>query len=437
MVNRTYQSFRLPHNAGNIQGTLLRYARQHFDTAVFLNSNGYTMDKYGAFPWFFAIGVDDVFVGKEHDVFNELKIFVDNHDDYLFGLFSYDLKNQLENLSSRNPDYIGMPVCHFFRPVILVIPEKEGLQIGTLPGHGAFSDPGHVFSEMMKVPERKKQPARTIHIGQRIGKERYLKHLRDIKAHIQAGDIYEMNYCIEFFAEGATIDPVDLYDALNRMSQTPFSCFYMVDERYLVCASPERFLRKQGTTLISQPIKGTSPRGESPEEDFRLKQWLHADPKEQSENVMIVDLVRNDLSRTAQKDSVKVEELYGIYSFPQVHQMISTISSRIHPDCHYLDAIKNAFPMGSMTGAPKHRAMQLIDHYEDSRRGIYSGAVGYISPEKNFDFNVVIRSIVYNEKKQYLSYMAGSAITIGSDPQNEYDECLLKARAMRKAVAES
>ncbi len=435
MSIRTYQSFRLPHDAGDIQGNLLRFARQHFDTAVFLNSNGYAGDQYTAFPWIFAMGADDHFVGKERNVFEDLKTFADGYDDWLFGSFTYDLKNQLEHLCSKNPDHIGMPVCHFFLPVVLVMPCREGLRIGTLPGHGLFSDPEHVYAEIMKVPiEQDRQPPVTIQIKQRVSKKCYLKHLKAINEHIQAGTIYEMNYCIEFFAEGAVIDPVALYDSLNSISQSPFSCFYMADDKYLVCASPERFLRKQGAKLISQPIKGTSPRGDSPEADCRMKQWLVADPKERSENVMIVDLVRNDLSRTAQKDSVKVEELYGVYSFRQVHQMISTVTSRIHPDCHYLDVIKNAFPMGSMTGAPKHRAMQLIDRYEDSRRGLYSGAVGYISPEKDFDFNVVIRSVLYNAKKQYLSYMAGSAITIGSDPEKEYEECLLKARAMGKAV---
>ncbi|MGM0572458.1 MAG: chorismate-binding protein, partial [Bacteroidota bacterium] len=165
-----------------------------------------------------------------------------------------------------------------------------------------------------------------------------------------------------------------------------------------------------------------------------LRKTLAADPKERSENVMIVDLVRNDLSRTAQKDSVKVEELFGVYAFQQVHQMISTVTSRLDPGVHYLDAIKKAFPMGSMTGAPKYRAMQLIDHYEDSCRGIYSGSVGYISPEKDFDFNVVIRSIVYNQINKYLSYTAGGAITAASIPEKEYEECLLKAKAMEKAL---
>ncbi len=430
MSQRIFQSYKVSGAGGIIHKNLLHRARQHFNTAVFLNSNGYNADKYGSLPWVYGLGAHEAYVGKQKNVFRDLKGFADKHEDWLFGFFSYELKNQLEKLSSKNTDHAGWPVCHFFRPQVLIMPEPNGIRIGTLPGHPIFADPDRVFNMILKAKPLQQSPGNPVKIQARVDKARYLGQLKAIKEHIQAGDVYEMNYCIEFFSEGANIDPVMVYDALNNVSETPFSCFYMVDEKYLMCASPERFLRKQGAKLISQPIKGTSARGMNKEEDLRLRQELFDDPKERSENVMIVDLVRNDLSRTAVKDSVRVEELFGIYPFRQVNQMISTITSRLHPDCHYLDAIENAFPMGSMTGAPKYRAMQLIDAYEDSCRGLYSGAVGYISPEKNFDFNVVIRSILYNAKNQYLSYMAGSAITIGSDPLREYEESLLKARAM-------
>jgi len=189
-------------------------------------------------------------------------------------------------------------------------------------------------------------------------------------------------------------------------------------------------MKKTGNTIISQPIKGTIKRSVNTQEDEKLKEKLFNDPKERAENVMIVDLVRNDLSRTAKKQSVKVEELYGIYSFKHVHQMISTIKSEIEPETDIVEVIKNAFPMGSMTGAPKVRAMQLIEKFERTKRGLYSGAFGYFSPENDFDFNVVIRSLLYNETKKYVSFTVGGAITSLANAKDEYNECLVKATAL-------
>ncbi len=399
-----------------------------------LNSNGHQRDQYSSFPWVFAMGVHKMFEAREKDAFEGLKRFSDAQDDWIFGYFSYDLKNQLESLTSKNPDQWGLPLCQFFTPVILIIHDTHGIRIGTVSGYGSYSDVDKVADALKQSPRASAAENYDFPIKARVDKKRYLEQLEAIKDHIQAGDIYEVNYCMEFFAEGANIHPVRVYEALNQVSEAPFSCFFQHDDFFLLGSSPERFMKKQGHKLISQPIKGTAPRGRDEAEDFRVRQALYEDTKERSENVMIVDLVRNDLSRTAVKDSVRVEELYGVYPFRQVNQMISTVSSRLHPDHHYLDAIRLAFPMGSMTGAPKIRAMQLIDHYEDTRRGLYSGSVGYISPEKNFDFNVVIRSILYDRARRFMSFMAGSAITIGSKPEREYEECLLKARAMAQVT---
>lgn len=435
MDTRNFRFFPVKTVNDDIIEQLLRWSVHCFDTAVLLNSNSHQGDRYGVLPWVMAAGAHEELVGRNYGVFDDLKEFADACQDWLFGCFSYELKNQVEKLQSKNPDHIKLPLCHFFRPVVLVMPVRNGLQIGTLPGHGIFSDPASVFDMITGTDYLNGLPAGSPPaIRQRVSKSHYLNRVEAIKNHIQRGDIYEMNYCIEFFSDNALIDPVSVYQHLNRTSAAPFSGFYSFNNTTLMCASPERFLRKQGNKIISQPIKGTCRRGDDPVEDDRLKEFLRHDPKERSENVMIVDLVRNDLSRTAQKDSVRVEELYGVYSFRQVHQMVSTVTARLDPGCHYIDAIRNAFPMGSMTGAPKIRAMQLIDKYEDSCRGLYSGAIGYINPEKDFDFNVVIRSILYNKKKKYLSYMAGSAITIGSQPEREYRECLLKAKALGEAV---
>ncbi|MEO5675183.1 MAG: anthranilate synthase component I family protein, partial [Chitinophagales bacterium] len=217
-------------------------------------------------------------------------------------------------------------------------------------------------------------------------------------------------------------------------SPAPLACFLKHGEKFLLSASPERFLKKESRKIISQPMKGTISRSNHAESDEHAKELLGTDEKEKAENVMIVDLVRNDLARSAVAGSVSVEELFGIYSFPRVHQMISTVSATLRNDVHFTEAIRNAFPMGSMTGAPKVMAMQLIDKYEKVKRGLFSGSAGYITPGGDFDFNVVIRSLLYNRESRYLSFQTGSAITHDCNPEKEYEECLLKAQAIMSTL---
>jgi para-aminobenzoate synthetase component 1 len=261
----------------------------------------------------------------------------------------------------------------------------------------------------------------------RTSKERYISQVEKLKSYIQRGDIYEVNYCQEFFAENVELDfPLDTYFKLNHITKAPFSTFLQTDKHAIFCGSPERYMKKTGDRLLSQPIKGTAPRGIDDQADEALKQHLQNDPKERSENIMIVDLVRNDLSRVAKKGSVHVSELYGIHTFETVHQMISTIECEVEKEVTFLDILNASFPMGSMTGAPKVEAMKIIDETEDFNRGIYSGSIGYITPSGDFDFNVVIRSLIYNREKKYLSCAVGGAITILSDPEKEYEECQTK-----------
>jgi len=262
-----------------------------------------------------------------------------------------------------------------------------------------------------------------------------VRNVAEIQKHIQRGDVYELNYCVEFFSENCSIDMVEAWMEMNEFSPMPFSCFVKWKDKFLACASPERFLAKRNQKIISQPIKGTARRGNNADEDKIIVDRLRHDPKERAENVMIVDLVRNDLGRTAMRNSVVVEDLFGVYTFRNLHQMISTVVSEVAPSISAVDIIKGAFPMGSMTGAPKIRAMELIEKFENTKRGLYSGAVGYFSPTGDFDFNVVIRSLQYNASSKYLSFMVGSAITAKSDPEKEYDECLLKAEAMLRVLA--
>ena len=250
-----------------------------------------------------------------------------------------------------------------------------------------------IFATNIHIAENNKETD-DVKIKLRIHKDEYYNKIQKVLNHIHRGDIYEANFCQEFYAENNVINPLEVYNKLNAISQPPFATFLKSNNNYLLSASPERYIKKEVQKVISQPIKGTAKRSENQKEDELLKSTLSKDNKERSENIMIVDLVRNDLSKTAERGSVKVEELCKVYSFMQVHQMISTITSKVLEDVHPVDIIKTTFPMGSMTGAPKISAMKIIEDLEATKRGLYSGAVGYFSPEGDFDFNVVIRSIL-------------------------------------------
>lgn len=418
----------------DFKSNLLSWASR-FESVCYLNSNTLSNNSskdYSSFECIVAVDSIDEIIIDTKEAFVSLKNFHNRKNDWLFGFFSYDLKNEIEDLTSENFDGIKMPVMHFFQPKFIFIIKRDEVRIDYLEELSDREELNTLFEQVNSLEPgvHPECPGFGIRLKNRISKEQYLASVHKLKKHIKHGDIYEVNFCQEFYAEGAKIDPLQAYLHLNEISQSPFSCFYRLNDKYLMCASPERFIKKTGQKLISQPIKGTIKRGATREEDEKLMGDLLNSPKERSENVMIVDLVRNDLSRTAKKGSVKVEELYGIYSFKQVHQMISTISSELRDDIHFVDAIQSAFPMGSMTGAPKIRAMELIEQYESTKRGLYSGAVGYITPEGDFDFNVVIRSILYNSTEKYVSFMAGGAITDKSLPEKEYEECLLKAKAM-------
>ena len=366
--------------------------------------------------------------------FPQLEQFRNETKDWIFGYLAYDLKNEVEELTSSHPDHIGFPDLHFFQPEWVFFFQEDNMVVAYLESHRSQADVENLIKEIQGLPLPEPKPYHGPKLTPRISKSEYLDKIRALKRHIRLGDIYEVNFCQEFFAEQTELDPFDTYARLNEVSPTPFSTFYRCEDRFLMAASPERFLKKEGQKLWSQPIKGTVRRDPDPSADLQLKEWLRNNPKDRSENVMIVDLVRNDLSRTAAKGSVKVEELFGIYSFPQVHQMISTVSSELRKDLSPVDAIREAFPMGSMTGAPKVRAMQLIEDYEVNRRGLYSGAVGYFSPEGDFDFNVVIRGLLYQASEKYLSLQVGGAIIDLSDPEMEYEECLVKAEALFKTL---
>jgi len=383
----------------------------------------------------FAVdSLTEIVVQEGTDGFEELKHYYNQHKDWLFGYLSYDLKNEIEDLESNNPDFVGLPLLHFFQPRFLFQIGPKQITVSYPTDLYAPTEIDAIFDDIRHHETVPPVAPPALKVHPRISKEKYLTTIAQLKKHIHEGDIYEINFCQEFFAKNAPIEPTSTYERLFEISPTPFSCYYRKDHHHLMCGSPERFLRKRGNTILSQPIKGTAPRGKTKAEDHALREALRHSKKDRSENVMIVDLVRNDLSRTAKKGTVQVDELFGIYTFPQVHQMISTVSSQLREDIHFIDAIKAAFPMGSMTGAPKIRAMELIETYESSKRGLYSGSVGYISPEGDFDLNVVIRSILYNAVDEYLSFIVGGAIIDQSNAESEYEECLLKASAILKTL---
>ena len=410
---------------------LLEWSRQ-FRELIWLDSNKHR-DPYGNFDCLLAVDAASKISLNYSGAFEALADYYNRVDDWIFGYLAYDLKNDLEPLTSMNEDGLFFPDLQFFQPK-KIIRLKNGLAefIYLSEFHSEIDSD---FRSILTCSFHNKQIFQSSgKIGKKLLKDQYLQKVNRLLQHIRRGDIYEVNFCQEFFVDNAIIDPWFTFSRLNDISRPPFASFLKFDEHYALCASPERFLLKQGKFVVSQPIKGTAQRASDQEMDRALKISLSTDAKEKAENTMIVDLVRNDLSKNAIRGSVRVEELCSVYSFKQVHQMISTVSSRVPYSIHPVEILKDCFPMGSMTGAPKISAMKLIEQYEETKRGVYSGAIGYIDPQGNFDFNVVIRSILYNGKRKYLSFSVGSAITALANPEQEYQECLLKAKAMRQVI---
>jgi para-aminobenzoate synthetase component I len=401
-----------------------------FNTCCFLDNQEYASENH-SYECIVAAGEKNALRVSAGFAFEQLKKFSREQNDWLFGHFSFELKSETEDSFSNLPDFVQFPDLFFFVPEIILVITANEISIGSPENnhedilddivHGSYN--------------RKKISSGQTNIQNRITKDYYLETVRHLLKHILRGDCYEINFCQEFFVESVTIDPYELYGNLRKVSPSPFSAFYKTGEKFLLCASPERYLKREGDKIISQPIKGTAARDHRDKNhDQILREELAASEKDQTENVMVVDLVRNDLSKICEKDSVRVTELFGIYSFAQVHQMISTIVGKPRKDVYWTDMIAGTFPMGSMTGAPKRRVLELIGQYEKTKRGLFSGAVGYVKPNQDFDFNVVIRSLLYNRSDQYLAYFAGSGITANSDPEKEYEECLLKVAAFESII---
>ena len=398
---------------------MLNWANQ-FSIFCFLDSNNY-QDSQSSFDWMLAVDATQSFVSNDSDFFSSLKEFSVNNPEWIFGHINYP---------SARKDSIAFPDAFFFVPKIILQLKANELSIQTT------DNAKNIFEEINNESSGLKKAVQSeIKVSQLLTKEKYTDIIQSLRKHIQRGDCYEINFCQEFIADNADLNPTALYFELCKVSPNPFSALYKLNNKFCVCASPERFLKKSGNKVLSQPIKGTSKRNlQDTAKDEELKTALLNSKKERSENVMIVDLVRNDLSRICKKGSVKVTELFGIYSFPQVHQMISTIEGEVDEQIHWTEIIDVCFPMGSMTGAPKKRVMELIEQYEASPRGLFSGTIGYVTPDGDFDFNVVIRSLFYDDEKKHLSFNAGGGITFNSNAEDEYEESLIKTNAIRKIL---
>ena len=427
---RTKQIYN-PENAADFKNQLLIWSQQ-FDEVIWLDSNQYEQ-QYSSYDAILAVEAFTSIQTDYHDGFEKLKEYQTLANDWVFGYLTYDLKNDVEALKSQNTDGLEFPDLSFFQPKKIFLFKDNQVEIQYLKfvDDEIQTDLEDILNtqEVVTNPEEN-----NIKIKLKIHKDEYFEKVNTLLNHIHSGDIYEANFCQEFYAENTQISPLETYNKLNAISKPPFAAFVKLYDKFALSASPEHYIKKESQHLISQPIKGTAKRSLDKTEDNELKNNLIADEKERSENIMIVDLVRNDLSKTATKGSVKVEELCKIYTFDQVHQMISTVTSEVKPETHPVDILKSTFPMGSMTGAPKISAMKIIEKLEATKRGLYSGAIGYFTPENDFDFNVVIRTILYNATQKYVSYSVGGAITAKSDPLKEYEECLVKAKAMRTVL---
>jgi len=427
--SRNSHRFTIDNLAGFKDRLLAFYAQETY--VVLLDSNEAASTNIQCLC---AIGAIDVLSCNAGNAFERLGVFQAEHQDWMFGYLGYDLKNELEPLASENPDALQFPDLQFFIPELV-------MEIGTAEViiHSYVEDPGDLEELIQQILQQEVGPMGEFPKQAKLiatdAKPEYLQKAQSFLSHIQRGDMYEANLCTEFHAQPVDIDPIRAFKDLNGSSLPPFAAFARFGSHYIISASPERYLKKKGNDLLSQPIKGTAARSQDLATDQQLKQELLANQKERSENVMIVDLVRNDLSRVATRGSVEVSELFGLYSFPQVHHLISSITASLHPQYTGVDALKATFPMGSMTGAPKISAMKIIEETESFKRGVYSGAVGYFNPQGDFDFNVVIRTLLYHADNRLVSLSVGSAITATAIPEMEYEECLVKAGALMKVLA--
>ena len=401
-----------PFQKDQIVPVLLHWASQKFDFLAFFEGNGHS---YPQSPF------DNLFFAGNKEL-SEKDLFDNSPGREKVGILGYDFKNQVEALKSEDPEFFPLPDLCFFEPELSIRVAEEGF-------YSKNQVPDSWINELdaFTLPDAGNL---TCTVTPQISRETYLEKIKILQDEIREGNTYEANFCQAYSGEFDSWDPVSAYFKLNELSKMPFSGFFKAKNQWLISASPERFLKKEGRRLIAQPIKGTIHRGTNEHEDVGNRQALLASKKERAENLMITDLTRNDLARVSKTSSVRVEELFGVYALPRVFQMISTVSSEIRPDTTFEEIIHATFPMGSMTGAPKISTMKIIEREESFRRGWFSGAFGWINEAGDFDFSVIIRSVIADLEVKKLYFGVGSAITIDATPTQEYEECALKAQAI-------
>ncbi len=380
---------------------------QHFPFACYLNGHSYVLP-YGPFPEVLAVGNKPVL---EEEIFKT--------PERCFGFFGYDHSFSQQGKNKNEAIQTGFPKAAFFEAACQIqFFEKEIVIRASLPDD--------VWNEIQTTPAFLDESLISSPFKAETSKDEYLQKVEKIKELIREGWIYELNYC-QYFEKEKAISGLSAYLKLEENMPMPFSGWMKFPGFEIASASPERFLKHQNGKLISQPIKGTIKRGKNEEEDAQLKfQLLHSE-KERAENLMIVDLVRNDLASVSKIGSTGVDELFGIYAYPSVFQMISTVSSHLEKEKSLLDSIAACFPMGSMTGAPKKEVMRRIEELETRKRGPFSGCLGYVDPDGNFDFNVLIRSLFVDYQQNKTFFGVGSAITIDAQAAHEWEECQVKA----------
>ena len=391
---------------------LLHWANQKFNFLAYFDGNGHN---YPQRPF------DNLFFAGNKSL-NEKELFDKSSSRVKVGIIGYDFKNQIEKLKSENPQFFSLPDLCFFEPELSLQLKDNGFYSKYALSHSWIEE-----LETYKVPLSGNLQCE---VSQQISRADYLQKIETIQDEIREGNTYEANFCQAYSGKFESWDPINAYFKLNELSKMPFSGLFKSKNLWMVSASPERFLKKTGNQLVAQPIKGTIQRGKNELEDLENRNALLASEKERAENLMITDLIRNDLARVSKTGSVRVDELFGIYPFPRVLQMISTVTSELRSDIGFKEIIQATFPMGSMTGAPKISTMKIIVLEEDFRRGWFSGAFGWIDEDGDFDFSVIIRSIIADLDAKKLYFGVGSAITIDASPAQEYEECALKAEAI-------
>jgi para-aminobenzoate synthetase component 1 len=357
------------------------------------------------------------------------------------GYFSYEFGASQERVSCSHPDELGLPDLEFgFYDGVVGFDRETGRAfLVANPVHR--DDAEKIFRRLQAALDVAVRPVVSAVAPMGIADEPsasfakgdYLRAVARIKDYIAAGDVYQVNLTQRFDAP-LRCDPYELFWRLRRRSPAPFASYLNLGAAQLVGSSPERFLRIQNGRVETRPIKGTRPRGATPEEDTRLRAELAMSEKDRAELLMIVDLERNDLGRICEPGSIQVDELFKVETHPTVHHLVANVSGKLRAESDVFDCIRAMLPGGSITGAPKIRAMQIIDELENTRRGVYTGAVGYIGFDGNCDLNIAIRTILCAHGRAY--YHVGGGIVWDSDPESEYQETLDKGVAMRAALME-